>query len=101
MQTNLTGKVDAVKDEAVGTDRRRPGRRDDVNPTLIGLLRTKGDAGIGPLEEVSVDLLENMDEGGSLSVPRGMAVAVLISSVVWALIAVGAWLLFRAPEPLD
>ena len=101
MRTKLAGKVDAVKDETVSTDRRRPGRRDDVNSTLIGLLRTKGDADIDPPEKVGVDLLENMDEGGSLSVPRGMAVAVLASSVVWALIAIGAWLLFRAPEPLD
>lgn len=99
METNLAGKVDAAKDEAVNADRRRPGRRNDVNPTLIGLLRAKGGAGVDPPEEASVDLLESMDEAGPLSVPRGVAVAVLLSSIVWALSAVGAWLLFRAPKP--
>ena len=59
-------------------DRRRPGRRDDMSPELIPLLR-----GNAPPD---LSMLEPNEKPDQLSIPRGMALALYISATVWVLL---------------
>jgi hypothetical protein len=58
-------------------DRRRPGRRDDVSPELIPLLRGNAPPNLSVLES---------NEPGQLSISRGMALALYVSATVWVLL---------------
>jgi hypothetical protein len=60
------------------TDRRRPGRRDEVNPALIPLLREESNEGLP---------LERADDGfDSLRGSRGI--------IIWTLVAAAGWVSF-------
>jgi hypothetical protein len=63
-------------------DRRRPGRVEHIGPTLIPLLRA-------PAQFVDTELDMDADP---LVAARGMAVAVLLSVPLWALVGLVAWL---------
>ncbi len=67
-----------AEESAQVIDRRRPGRLDDINPELIGLLRGTGGAGFLAPEE--------NDKKGQLSAARGVIVALLLSATFWAFI---------------
>ena len=66
------------------SDRRRPGRRTEVNPELIPLLRGQQSA------PPAIDF----DETDECAAARGVCVGVLLSAPLWAGIAyLGSWLL--------
>ncbi len=72
--------------EAATTDRRRPGRIEDVNPSLIPLLRT-GEMPPG-LDETFED-----DEPDQITGARGVFFGVAFSAPLWVGIAyLGRWL---------
>jgi hypothetical protein len=83
METHLVADVAAP---VVLADRRRPGRRDDVSPELINLLRESGGGEfLSPAEN---------DDTSPLSASRGIKVAIMLSVPIWALALVFAiWLL--------
>ena len=65
------------------TDRRRPGRLENVSPALIPILRTSE-------PEIPIEF----DEVDQASAVRGLAFGVLLSAPIWAGIAyIGTWLL--------
>ncbi len=65
-------------------DRRRPSRRDDVNPALISLLRTTGDGVfLAP---------EDLDDADQLAASRGIGRAFMISAAAWPLIGWAGWM---------
>ena len=69
------------------SDRRRPGRTNNVNPELIALLR--GTAPDGP------DLLPEPDEeSDQLAAARGLVVGGLLSLAFWLVICflIGLWI---------
>ena len=66
------------------SDRRRPGRRTEVNPDLIPLLRG---------QQPALPALE-FDETDECAAARGLCVGVLLSAPLWIGIAyLGSWLL--------
>lgn len=72
--------------EAAQTDRRRPGRIEQVNPSLLPMLRTD--------ELPTLDDTIEFDEPDQVSAARGVFVGVAISAPVWiAIISIGRWLL--------
>jgi len=70
------------------TDRRRPGRPDTVSDALLPLLRGQVQKPLQPEPLLDVD----PDDGHAL---RGIAVGVIISTGLWALIGGVAWLAVR------
>ena len=64
-------------------DRRRAGRRTDVSPELIPLLR---DSSRDSFPDLADD--ENPDE---LAAARGIWFATFVSIILWLLIALAAW----------
>ena len=71
----------STEDYIVANDRRRAGRLDHINPTLVPLLRGDLSAGL-PLSD-EVKLLENC---GVLVHLTGIAAAVCASVLLWAVI---------------
>ncbi len=72
----------STEDHIVINDRRRTGRPDHVNPTLVPLLRGDLMAGL-PLSD-ETKLLENC---GILAHVAGIAAAVCASALIWAVIS--------------
>jgi len=70
----------------VADDRRRPERLDHVNPTLIPLLRGTLAPGL-PLND-GADLAHNR---GELAPAAGIAVSVVLSALLWAVIGFAGW----------
>ena len=64
--------------ETAGVERRRPGRREDVNPNLVGLLRQATPA---------ADLLDERPD--DLRAPTGLLVGAGVSALMWAGILLG------------
>ena len=85
MAINLDDKIDGAPIDAA-LDRRRPGRRDDVHPELIPVLRTTGNGVFLPPED--------LDDADPLATSRGISLGVIISAVVWTLIGLAAWFLW-------
>lgn len=71
-------------DADTATDRRRPGRRNDVSPNLIPLLRRAA------RERFSLPWITE-DHPDQLSAARGLLIAMLIGAVVWFLIGLVIW----------
>jgi hypothetical protein len=68
-----------TKPEAyVSSDRRRPGRRDDVSPALTPLLR-EGSSQRLPVESAD-------DSSDNLRSSRGIIIWVLVSAAIWLLL---------------
>jgi hypothetical protein len=63
-------------------DQRRPGRLEQVSPTLIPLLR-------GAAQDVDTD--PDIDYTTDLAAARGIAVATCLSVPLWALIGLAGW----------
>ena len=82
MALDSAGKTDGL---AINTalDRRRAGRRADVSPELIPLLRTKDDGFLSP---------EDLDDRDPLSASRGIIGASLISGMAWILVGLAVWI---------
>lgn len=77
--------VSEVSGVLEAADRRRPGRRGDAKPELVGLLRGSGGAEfLAPGED---------DDTIQLSAARGVVVAVLLSAVFWVVAAATIFLL--------
>lgn len=77
--------------EAAATDRRRPGRLDQVSPSLIPILRTGDQPG-----ELPVDPNESIEfeEPDQIAGARGIFFGVAISAPLWVGIAyLGRWIL--------
>lgn len=72
--------------ESADTERRRPERLDHVNPVLIPLLRSMLAPGL-PLN-TETDLAFDR---GKLAPSTGIAVAILLSLLLWAVIGLAAW----------
>lgn len=71
----------------VAADRRRPGRRERVNPELVPLLR-----GQSPVP--AADDLAEFGEPDQLDAARGLAAGALLSAPIWVcVIYIGRWLL--------
>jgi hypothetical protein len=66
-------------------DRRRQGRRNDVNPVLIPLLR---EAVANGFSDPWTD-----EEPDQLSTARGVIVGLLLSTIIWIPIGFSVWLL--------
>jgi hypothetical protein len=66
-------------------DQRRPGRLEQVSPTLIPLLR-------GAAQNVDIDL--DMDYTADLAVARGIAFGLCLAVPLWALIGLAGWLIW-------
>ncbi len=61
-----------------GMERRRPGRREHVDPALIPLLRRKPD------QEATLPAFElHEDRMADLAPSRGIVIGVLVSIVIW------------------
>ncbi len=72
---DLTGRSEAP----AGVERRRPGRRDDVSPHLVTLLRQPaGGAGLRP-----------EDTADDLRAPTGLLVSAALSALIWAGLLLG------------
>jgi hypothetical protein len=71
----------------VGTpsDRRRPGRLEQVSPTLVPLFR-------GAAQNVHIDL--DIDYTAPLAAARGIALGTCLAVPLWALIGVAGWLIW-------
>ncbi len=87
------------KSEAADTmpDRRRPGRLEYENPHLVTLLRRQPDADQRcPHTAPGAGLSDVRDgrEGNDLSTAAGIALAVALSAVAWASLALALWLHF-------
>ncbi len=83
---------------AEAADRRRPGRPAGVDPQLVPLLRFKpsaeqvdaAQAFPSPPESAAADAIT--DDADGLAAARGIALAVLISAVFWAMLgALAVW----------
>ena len=68
----------------VAADRRRPGRVNYTNPTLVDLLRAPPDATAEPAETV-----EEPEDG--LAPARGIVLGVMIGAVMWGMLAASLW----------
>lgn len=71
---------------AASRDRRRPGRPDQASPHLIPLLRTseiEGAAAANPADELPLE--------DALAPAKGIAVGLLLSVPVWAVIGMIVW----------
>ena len=79
------------------TDRRRPGRRTDVSPELVPLLRGEFDPAIedGSTERAdTTDTGIEFDEPDQLRGSRGLVAGLAISGALWAAVWFGGrWLL--------
>lgn len=74
-----------VTAESAATDRRRPGRRENISPELIPILRTSE---MGPLLDGEVE------EHDQLSGMRGIFAGLALSVPIWVGVAyIGRWLL--------
>jgi hypothetical protein len=84
---NMETRPDAQAVDALElADRRRPGRRDDVSPELVELLRGTGGGLLAPGEQ---------DGTAPLSAAQGVAAAMLLSSILWVVLwAVGIAVFF-------
>jgi hypothetical protein len=60
------------------SDQRRPGRLEHVSPALIPMLRKPGQ-------------YVDADDSDPLAPARGIAVGLLLSAPLWALIGLGVW----------
>ena len=75
-------------------DQRRPGRREDVDPALIPLLR--GQVPEVPVDTVAPgDVTPQSDRRISLSAARGIFLGALLGSLIWVGIAAGFWFYFH------
>jgi hypothetical protein len=81
----------SVADPAVVTDQRRPGRRAQVNPALIPLLRepTRYVDGTAAVEITAAD-----EDSDARAAGRGMVVGLVLSVPIWAAIGLGFWFIF-------
>ena len=70
---------------ATPSDRRRPGRLEQVNPTLVPLLR-------GAARTVDIDL--DIDYTAPLDAARAIAVGLCLAAPLWALIGLAGWLIW-------
>ncbi len=68
---------------ALRWERRRSGRLDDVHPTLIPLLRSDPSANPDALE----------DQENDLEPACGVIVCVLLSALIWGILALAGWYL--------
>jgi hypothetical protein len=78
----------------VGTqvqDRRRAGRVEYRNPSLVSLLRDASNPGVEP---GSADDANAVEAGDPLRAARGIALGVVISGLAWILISSSIWMLF-------
>jgi hypothetical protein len=81
--------VIAPKSSAVLEDRRRPGRVDYDNLSLIEMLRQQPASGIA-------ESTEAVEDASHCLVPaRAIVLAVLISAVMWCALASVVWMLLR------
>jgi hypothetical protein len=69
------------------SDRRRPGRQNDVNPALIPLLR-------GDVDNEGPSLGENEDPD-PIAALRGIVLATPIAIILWILVGIAIWALRR------
>jgi hypothetical protein len=67
-------------------DRRRPGRREDVSPHLLPLLRNPASVEIPP-DEGSASLPPRDDRAAA----KGLLMALLLAIPLWCLIGLGIW----------
>ena len=70
---------------ATPSDRRRQGRLEQVNPTLVPLFR-------GAARNVDIDL--DIDYTAPLDAARGIAVGLCLAAALWALIGLAGWLIW-------
>lgn len=66
----------STETKATVTDRRRPGRMEDISPDLIPLLRSQ--------EQNATIEFEDVDQTAAI---RGLFIGLLISAPIWAAIA--------------
>jgi hypothetical protein len=77
-------------------DKRRPGRREFANPSLIPLLRGQA----VPVPDVLPELAEagdvavEPDRRATLSAARGIFLGVALGSLIWGSIGAGFWYYF-------
>lgn len=76
--------------ESVTDDRRRPGRPNQVSPTLIPLLRTTPAPDLPP--EDNADLAQDYEE---LAPAAAIAAIVLVSTLLWGAIGFMGWAIIR------
>lgn len=79
-----TAVVEPSEGRAANSDRRRLGRIDDVNPTLIPLLRSNA-----PAKRIIEDNLQN-----GLRPAIGILIGLWLSVLIWGVIAFLAWCFF-------
>lgn len=72
--------------EGVTVDRRRPGRRADISPHLLPLLRGAATVGVPPQP-----LFEDADEHCATPLV-GIVSGVLLSSILWCLVGAAGWI---------
>ena len=77
-------------------DKRRPGRRQFADPSLIPLLRGQAQ----PIPDTLVDVVETADDSvdpdrkATLAAVRGICLGVGLGSLIWGGIGVGFWYYF-------
>ena len=81
---------DGATPPADAVDRRRPGRREDVAPDLIPLLRYRAPDGVQDLEapDLSVPTLHTREFVDDLSTARGIVTGIFIALLFWTMLAV-------------
>jgi hypothetical protein len=81
-------------------DKRRPGRREDVSPHLIPLLRGNGAPVPDALPEIAetdaqpADVFVEPDRRTTLAAARGVFLGVGLGSLIWGCIGAGFWYYF-------
>jgi hypothetical protein len=94
MEIEPIDRVDRLEADAAPLDRRRPGRRNDISPALIPLLRGKGDSDARPEEIIWAS--------ASKSEVRGVFMGLLISILISGMIGLAMWLAIEgATSPIN
>jgi hypothetical protein len=98
MAHSIDGTRSTEPDAGSMISRRRPGRRDDVHPALIPLLRgtvtPDSDDGPGIIADAPM-AAESMDlEKDGLAPARGIIFGLVLSVPIWAVLVLGALRLF-------
>ena len=86
--TNLDPAAETAPDGSLLTDRRRPGRVENVNPSLVPLLRGQATSG-------EPDSKTQFGDPDQLGATRGIALGVVLSLPLWTgILLLGRWALF-------
>jgi len=89
MEIEPIDRVDRLEADVATLDRRRPGRRNDISPALIPLLRGKGDTDARPDAIIWASAPK--------SEARGVFMGLLISILIFGMVGLAMWLAIEGP----